>query len=555
MDSRSGVLSPPDRPANPRGCQAPSDKANSCHTPPVSSVILASREGARSHVEPPHAECGGTLTSTRLGSPCGSSVNRTACEREACLPSSPVLLLTALSCEGTGPNDIIVNDVSGGPSVDSTSGNPCGRSAQDNAPDRYDSRHDQCSKPPGALSPGCVPPLDDSLLVESGGLRQCTPPGDPCDPSVRTSRPPGLSSPGLLAPTGCYTPATTVANGRPPETLSPGCLLHPGNIMNDVSGVFPQTPVLDGPCDRSVLGDGLRPLLPYVPTSNFLEFASTPDILPQQVVGQLLAVEASTPPFHPTRLMTPSSPPTHATAYASGVKATPIHGDGSGITNSHAEGTTFLPPGPSGESAHCVANHRSAPHYNHSLTYTDGSLVPTSSPRTATDQSVNAMVANQLRRLDGSNTSPESHAELAVIDFPGQFLHLQTTGVGAQVRGLVTHAARWIEDLRHCFPPDCDKIPAMGTVARLIAERTQAHQQEHAKVAMSVHLRDEKRKLELELAVVAEGYLRGIGFSPTDLCDLTRRVKILKLQEGGWWVRLQGQLDHFFQNWRDVAAH
>ena len=74
-------------------------------------------------------------------------------------------------------------------------------------------------------------------------------------------------------------------------------------------------------------------------------------------------------------------------------------------------------------------------------------------------------------------------------------------------------------------------------------------------MAMSVHLRDEKRKLELELAVVAEGYLRGIGFSPTDLCDLTRRVKILKLQEGGWWVRLQGQLDHFFQNWRDVAAH
>ena len=308
MDSRSGVLSPPDRPANPCGCQAPSDKATSCHTSPVSSVILTAQMGVHSYVEPPHAECGGAPTSIRLGGPCGSSVTRIACEGEACLPSSPVLPLTALSREGTGPNGIIANDVSGGPSVDPTSGNPCGRSALENAPDRCDSRHVQCSKPPGALSPGCMRPLDDSLLVASGGLRQCTQLGDPCDPSACTSRPPGQPPPGLLAMAGCCTPATSVANRRPPETLSPGCLRHPGNIMNDVSGVSPPISGLDGPCDRSVLGDGPRRLQLIVPTSNFLEFASSPDILHQQVVEQQQAVEGSTTPFHLPRLTTHVAP-------------------------------------------------------------------------------------------------------------------------------------------------------------------------------------------------------------------------------------------------------
>ena len=73
----------------------------------------------------------------------------------------------------------------------------------------------------------------------------------------------------------------------------------------------------------------------------------------------------------------------------------------------------------------------------------------------------------------------------------------------------------------------------MDAIDLLMARRTQAHQQEHAEVSMKVHLRTEKRRLELALAVVAEEYLREIGYSATDLCDLTRRVNMLTLQEGG----------------------
>ena len=147
-------------------------------------------------------------------------------------------------------------------------------------------------------------------------------------PQFVRAAPPGLSPPGLPAMNGCFAPATSVANRRPPETLSPGCLRHPGNILNDVSGVPPPTSGLDGPCDRSVLGEGPRPIQLILPTSNFLEFATSSDILHQQVVGQLQAVEASASPFHPIRLTTPSSPPPRAPAmhYSSRVKATPIQG-------------------------------------------------------------------------------------------------------------------------------------------------------------------------------------------------------------------------------------
>ena len=129
--------------------------------------------------------------------------------------------------------------------------------------------------------------------------------------------------------------------------------------------------------------------------------------------------------------------------------------------------------------------------------------------------------------------TPPDSPKSAEIDFPGRFLHFQTAGVGAQVRAMVTNATRWIDDLRRCLPPGGDRAPPLDTIALLMAESTQAYHQEQAKVALTVRLRTEKRRLELELAVAAEGYLREIGFSDTDLCDLTRRVRMLTLQEGG----------------------
>ena len=315
--------------------------------------------GPLSYVEQPHAECGGAPTSLRLGGPCGSSVPRIAGEGEACLLPPPCQPLAALSCEGLGTQFIIPNDVSGGSPADPTLGIPCGRSALDSAPDRDASRHVHRSEPSGALSPGCMRPSGSSILAASGGSSQCSQLGDPCDPSACTGSTPSLSSSGQRAMAGCCTPATSVANRGSSETLSPGCLRRPGNILNDVSGVFPLSSALDGPCDRSALGDGPRLLQSTVATSNFLEFASPPDILHQQVVEQQQVVEGSTTPFHPQRLTSPSSPPPGDESAmllqsASRVNSTSKHGDGSGITDRHVDGTTFQPPGLNVESAPCV---------------------------------------------------------------------------------------------------------------------------------------------------------------------------------------------------------
>ena len=166
-----------------------------------------------------------------------------------------------------------------------------------------------------------------------------------------------------------------------------------------------------------------------------------------------------------------------------------------------------------------------------------GLAIATMSKESATEQSagviVAGLVADELHLLRVSTSLPDCLAEPSEVDSPEQFHQLQTTGVGAQVLGLVKKAIRWAEDLRRCLPPERDKLPALSAAARLLAEITQRYQKEHAQIARSVQLRNEKRKLELELAVVAEKYLRDIGFTPTDLCDLNRRVKLLLLQEGG----------------------
>ena len=161
------------------------------------------------------------------------------------------------------------------------------------------------------------------------------------------------------------------------------------------------------------------------------------------------------------------------------------------------------------------------------------SLAPTQSPVTPTHrQSVGDMISDQLHRLTMKPTPPD-FPKSAEIDFPGRFLHFQAAGVSAQVRAMVTNAIRWTDDLRRCLPPGGDRAPPLDPIALLMAGSTHAYRQEQAKVALTVHLRTEKRRLELELAEAAEEYLREIGFSDTDLCDLTRRIRMLTLQEGG----------------------
>ena len=153
------------------------------------------------------------------------------------------------------------------------------------------------------------------------------------------------------------------------------------------------------------------------------------------------AAEASTFPFHPSRLDTPPSPHQHATAApeSTEVKAASKHGDGSGITNCHAEGTMFLPSTvfiPSGcENAQCEAYLCTAPHGHTPLIDKGESVAPT--PSLAPQKhhpSIGDMISDQLRLLTTIKTAPKDSSERAEIDFTERFLHLQTAGVGAQVK-------------------------------------------------------------------------------------------------------------------------
>ena len=325
MDSCSGELRPPVLPDTLRGCQAPSDNTSSCRVTPVSTMKLAPQLGEHPPEKSSCAECGGATTSTRSGSPCGSPFNHHASEGEACLTSSHGQPRSALSCTCAGPDNIKISDVSGGTPVETAPGNPCDSSVLDNDPDHAESRQVRSRKTPGAMHPGCELTSDYRPCVVSGVLRQCSPLCDSGDLSVRTNRPPGIPPTGWMSLADGFTHATSNADNGPPETLRPGCPIHPGSILNDVSGGPPPIAGLDRPCDGSVLCDGPRhsPLIILPP--NCMEFAPSPDILHQQVVVQLSAVEVSTFPFHHSCLAPPSSPPPHASAVPDSpeVKATP----------------------------------------------------------------------------------------------------------------------------------------------------------------------------------------------------------------------------------------
>ena len=106
------------------------------------------------------------------------------------------------------------------------------------------------------------------------GSCQCSQLGDPCDPSVCTGSPICKLPHGHTSVAGCFAPVPSVIHCKSPETLSHGCMSHPGNIMNDVSGVSSLSPVLDGPCDRSALGDG--PSQPQATSALWLTHWSLP---------------------------------------------------------------------------------------------------------------------------------------------------------------------------------------------------------------------------------------------------------------------------------------
>ena len=322
MDTRSGVLPPPDMPGTPWGGQAPRDIARSCRVNPTSTMKLTPQSYEHSPKKSSCAECGGAPTSTRSGSPCGSPFNQHTIEGEACLTSSPWPPRSALSCTGAGPENLKVSDVSGGTTVETVPGNPCGSSVPDNDPEHAEGR-----QVPNRETSGATPTVrdltaDDRPCVTSGVPRQGPPLCDSGDLSARTSRPPGMPPTGWMPLTAGFTGATS--NG-PSETPLPVCQARPGNIMNDVSGGYTLIAGLDRPCDGSALRDGSVPPTRIDLPSNFLEFASSPDILHQQVDEQPSAVEASTSPFHHSRLATPSSPPQHASAApeSTEVKAAP----------------------------------------------------------------------------------------------------------------------------------------------------------------------------------------------------------------------------------------
>ena len=321
MDTRSGVLPPHDMPGTPWGGQAHRDITRSCRINPASTMKLTPQSYEHSPQKSSGAECGGAPTSTRSGSPCGSPIEPHNIEGEACLTSSPWPPRSALSCTGTGPESFKVPDVSGGLTVETVPGNPCGSSVPDN-----DTEHAEDwlvrNREIAAIPSWRDLTASDRPGVTSGVPRQGPPLCDSGDLSARTSRPPGIPSTGCMPLTAGFTGATVNA---PSETPLLVCPARPGNILNDVSGGYTPIAGLDCPCDGSALRDGSAPTALINLPPNFMEFVSPPYILHQQVDEQQPAVEASTSPFHHSRLATPPSPPqpASATTESSEVKATP----------------------------------------------------------------------------------------------------------------------------------------------------------------------------------------------------------------------------------------
>ena len=321
MDSRSGVLTPHDMPGTPRGGQAHRDISCTCRKNPASTMELTPQSYEHSPQKSSGAECGGAPTSTSSGSPCGRPSDPHNIEGEACLTSSHGPPRSALSCTGTGSESFKVNDVSGGLTVETVPGNPCGSSVPDNytehATDWLDRIRDIAASPSWRdLTEGA------RSGVTSGVPTQGPPLCDSGDLSARTSRPPGIQSACLMPLTAGSIGATVNAF---PETPLLVCQARPGNILNDVSGGYTLIAGLDCPCDGSVLRDGsANPSQINLPP-NFMEFASTPCILHQQVDEHQPAVEVSTFPFHHSCLATPPSPPqsASATTESSEVKDTP----------------------------------------------------------------------------------------------------------------------------------------------------------------------------------------------------------------------------------------
>ena len=311
MDTLFGVLPPPVLPGSLWGSQAPRDNVPSCRVDPPVSMKFPSQSYDHSPKESPCAECGGAPTSTRSGSPCGRPVDQPTIEGEACLTSYPNPPRTALCCAGTCPANPKAYHVSGGPTVATVPGNPCGSSVPDNDPvlaqvlPRLNCDDSEAAPPVGGLTVADLPSMT------SGVPRQCPPLSDSNDLSARSSRPPGTLPIAHVLSTDY--PARCVFNG-PPETTPHVCPAHPGNILHDVSGGYTPIAELDCPCDGSVKRDGsVSTSLLNLP-SNFLEFAPSSDILPHQVDDYPPVAEASTFPFHPSRLDTPPPPHQPATA-------------------------------------------------------------------------------------------------------------------------------------------------------------------------------------------------------------------------------------------------
>ena len=310
MDSRSGVLTPTTCPAPLGVVRSPRDITRSCRKNPASTKELTPQSYEHPPQKPSGAECGGAPTSTRSGSPCGSPSEPRNIEGEACLTSSHGPPRSALSFTGAGSKSFKVYDASGGPTVETVPGNPCGSSVPDNctehAGDRLDRNRDNAA----------IPSLPDLTMrarsgVTSGVHRQGPSLCDSGDLSARTSRPPGTPSNDHVPLAACFISSTANA---PPETTLPVCQARPGNILYDVSGGYTPTAGLDRPCDGSALWDGSAHTTRITLPPDFMEFASTPDILPQQVDEYQPAVEASTSPFHQSSLSTPPSQPQSALA-------------------------------------------------------------------------------------------------------------------------------------------------------------------------------------------------------------------------------------------------
>ena len=235
----------------------------------------------------PHSGCGGTPCTSEPGSPCGLPTRTIVNESDACRLSPPCQSPPTLCRGGMGTNSSILYAASGGNHSDTSPRGPCDHARL--GPDLacYACRLSPPGKSPGSKWLGCTCSNNSTSCIVSGGSPLYHSPLDPC--------------------------------GRAEVTRS---------------ARHSHSRVVQSPRSASSI--------------------SVTDFMQQQVVDSQQVVVGTNTPFQPLQPFSrrlrprPRSPSGLPCESARDVNSTPLHGDGSGIWNRHAD----LVPFP----RHCAAN-------------------------------------------------------------------------------------------------------------------------------------------------------------------------------------------------------